>query len=69
MSTNQETNPVVSEIKIEQSTTKNKTDNKTETGKKTTVLAKYKKFLYLFFASSAGLLISYFAYKRFQKKH
>lgn len=78
MSTTQENKPVVSETKSEQpqttvpaATTENKTENKveTKTENKATGLAKYKKFFYLFFTSSAGLLISYFAYKRFQKKH
>jgi len=34
-----------------------------------TRVTKYKKFVYYFFASTAGLLVSYFVYRRFQKRH
>lgn len=44
-----------------------KTEKKEETKK--TGVAKYRKFVYYFFASTAGLLVSYFAYRRFQKRH
>lgn len=44
-----------------------KTEKKEETQK--TGIAKYKKFVYYFFASTAGLLASYFVYRRFQKRH
>jgi len=49
--------------------TENKSNQKTDKKDTKTSLAKYKKYLYLFFTSSAGLLISYFAYRRFQKRH
>lgn len=49
--------------------TENKSNQKTDTKDTKTGVAKYKKYLYLFFTTSAGLLISYFAYRRFQKKH
>lgn len=49
-----------------QSTAQHAAENKTE---QKTGLAKYRRYLYLFFASSAGLLISYFAYRRYQKRH
>lgn len=44
-----------------------KTENKEETKK--TGVSKYRKLVYYFFASTAGLLVSYFVYRRFQKRH
>ena len=44
-------------------------EKKNEQKDKKTGLAKYKRYLYLLFASSAGVLISYFAYRRYQKRH
>lgn len=34
-----------------------------------TLVANYKKLVYYFFASTAGLLVSYFVYRRFQKRN
>lgn len=66
MSTNTETKTVVPPQAETTKTAETKTQPKTE---QKTGLAKYKKFFYFFFVSSAGLIVSYFTYRRFQKKH
>lgn len=47
--------------------TETKTEKKEET--KSTGVSKYRKYVYYFFASTAGLLVSYFVYRRFQKRN
>jgi len=74
MSTSQEKIVNPTESKTEQAQKSNTDANTTSEAsntkaQQTTGVAKYKKFFYLFFASSAGLLISYFAYRRFQKQN
>jgi len=57
------------EVKIETTTTENKNNHDDHHQSEIKFLRKCRRLLYNFFVSSAGLMISYFVYRRYYKKN